>query len=275
MDTSRWSRWITIAAVLLLAMIAAVVSYSHMYELALRHGEPAWRAALFPLSVDGIVVAASMALLSDARQGRRGGLLPWTLLVLGSLASLAANVAVADPTMWSRVIHAWPAFALIGSYELLMRQFRASASIVRPAHASSTPGEGSDAATVRETRSTITMDEPQRNADHWGQRHLRVVGDAPTPRATPAGQNTRGDPDPPLVQCRAWNWALQHQRADGTLPSGKEIAWAFDRRERWGRMVKQRGKAGALERHHRAEERGEGNVPSEEGEALVAVGASP
>ncbi len=27
-------------AVLLLAVIAAVVSYSHMYELALRHGEP-------------------------------------------------------------------------------------------------------------------------------------------------------------------------------------------------------------------------------------------
>ncbi len=54
MESSRWSRWVTIAAVLLLAGIAAVVSYSHMYELALRHGEPEWRAALFPLSVDGM-----------------------------------------------------------------------------------------------------------------------------------------------------------------------------------------------------------------------------
>lgn len=67
-------------------------------------------------------LAASMALLSDPRQGRRGGLLPQSLLILGSLASRAANIAVADPTAWSRIIHAWPSFALIGSYELLMRQ---------------------------------------------------------------------------------------------------------------------------------------------------------
>ena len=55
------------------------------------------------------------ALLSDARQGRRGGILPWSLLIIGSLASLAANIAVADPSAWSRIIHAWPSFALIGS----------------------------------------------------------------------------------------------------------------------------------------------------------------
>lgn len=107
MVASHWSRWITFAAVLL-AAIAAVVSYAHMLELAQRHGEPAWRAGLFPLSVDGMIVAASMSLLSDAGQGRRGGVLPWRLLIVGSAASLAANVAVADPAAWSRVIHAWP-----------------------------------------------------------------------------------------------------------------------------------------------------------------------
>ena len=71
MDSSRWSRWTTIAAVLMLAVIAAAVSCSHMYELALRHGEPERRAALFPLSVDGMIVASSMTLLSDARHGRK------------------------------------------------------------------------------------------------------------------------------------------------------------------------------------------------------------
>ncbi|GAA4889465.1 lantibiotic dehydratase [Streptomonospora salina] len=57
--------------------------------------DSAWRAGLFPLSADGMIVAASMSLLSDARQGRRGGALPWPLLIVGSAASLAANVAVA------------------------------------------------------------------------------------------------------------------------------------------------------------------------------------
>ena len=79
-------------------------------------------------------LAASMTLLSDARQGRKGGFLPWALLIIGSFASLAANVAVAEPTLWSQVIHAWPSFALIGAYELLMRQFRANAGGVRSAH---------------------------------------------------------------------------------------------------------------------------------------------
>lgn len=62
-------------------------------------------------------------------------MLPWTLLIIGSAASLAANVAVADPTVWSRIIHAWPSFALIGAYELLMREFRASARSARTAYA--------------------------------------------------------------------------------------------------------------------------------------------
>jgi hypothetical protein len=51
----------------------------------------------------------------------------WTLLVIGSVASLAANVAVAEPTEPARVIAAWPSFALIDDYELLMRQVRHAA----------------------------------------------------------------------------------------------------------------------------------------------------
>ena len=80
-----------------------------------------------PLSVDGMIVAASTTLLAESRSGNRGGLLPWTLLVIGSVASLAANVAVAEPTATGRVIAAWPSFALIASYELLMRQVRHAA----------------------------------------------------------------------------------------------------------------------------------------------------
>jgi hypothetical protein len=69
-----------------------------MHMLA-AHGQPGWVAALTPLSVDGMIVAASTALLADSRSGGRGGLLPWVLLVTGSVASLAANVAVAEPTV--------------------------------------------------------------------------------------------------------------------------------------------------------------------------------
>src|SRR6185312_11164019 len=53
--------------------------------------------------------------------------LPWALPVAGSTASLAANVAVAEPTATGRVIAAWPLFSLIAAYELLMRHVRRAA----------------------------------------------------------------------------------------------------------------------------------------------------
>jgi hypothetical protein len=46
------------------------------------------------------------------------------------------------------------------------------------------------------------------------------------------------------VQRQAWQWALANQAADGSLPSGREIARRYDRHERWGRLVKRAGTAG-------------------------------
>jgi hypothetical protein len=97
--TDRWIGWTTTGCVGLLALIAGTVSYLHMYMLVELHGQPGWVAALTPLSVDGMIVAASITLLADSRTGERGGVLPWALLVAGSAASLAANVAVAQPTV--------------------------------------------------------------------------------------------------------------------------------------------------------------------------------
>jgi hypothetical protein len=125
----EWIQAAITASVILLAVIAAVISYGHMHMLALRHGEGAWASALIPLSVDGMIVAASMSLLLDSRLGRGGGILPWALLLIGAMASLGANIAVAEPTLTGRVIAAWPSFALTASYELLMRQVRQSASV--------------------------------------------------------------------------------------------------------------------------------------------------
>src|SRR5215469_13696433 len=124
----RWIRSTTIVCVALLALIAGTVSYLHMHALVARHGQPGWVAALTPFSVDGMIVAASTTLLADSRTGRRGGVLPWALLVAGSVASLAANVAVAEPTLIGRVIAAWPSFALTASFELLTGQVRRNAA---------------------------------------------------------------------------------------------------------------------------------------------------
>src|SRR3569833_3223586 len=97
---SSWAdraiRWATTLSVVVLAGIAAVLSYKHMFILVRRYGETSWTSTLLPVSGDGMIVASSMTLLADSRKGQRSGLLPWTLLVIGSAASLAANAAVAE-----------------------------------------------------------------------------------------------------------------------------------------------------------------------------------
>ena len=120
-----WVRVVTVAAVLLVAAVAAVISYAHMREVAARAGE-GWRSLLLPLSVDGLVVAASMVLLGRRRVGLAGGWLPWCALLGGVGASLAANIAAAEPTATARVVAAWPALAFAVAFELLLQQRRAA-----------------------------------------------------------------------------------------------------------------------------------------------------
>ena len=210
----QWIRWTTTGCVALLALIAATVSYLHMHVLVESHGQPGWVAALTPFSVDGMIVAASTTLLADSRSGERGGILPWALLVAGSVASLAANVAVAEPTATGRVIAAWPSFALIAAYELLMRQVRRHAvSGVEVLQRRPEPPQG--------PRATASGRVPKRG---------EVPGDHGT-----TGRD---------LQRQAWQWAQANRDGDGSLPSGRQIAGQFGRHERWGRVVKRSGCAG-------------------------------
>jgi len=200
----KWIRRTTTICVAMLALIAATISYLHMHMLVELHGQSGWVAALTPFSVDGMIGAASTTLLADSRSGGRGGFIPWALLVVGSVASLAANVAVAEPTGIGRVIAAWPSFALIGAYEMLMRQVRHAAA-VNPGSRELAPG-----------------------ARRAGPGSARDV----------AGE-LGGD-----LQRQAWYWEQANRNRDGGFPSGRQIAEQFGRHERWGRLVKRSGCAG-------------------------------
>jgi hypothetical protein len=57
----RVIRCATAAVVCAVAAFAAVVSYSHIYGLGRVHGQDGTAARLLPLSVDGLILAASLA----------------------------------------------------------------------------------------------------------------------------------------------------------------------------------------------------------------------
>ncbi|MEV4078381.1 DUF2637 domain-containing protein [Nonomuraea fuscirosea] len=212
-SSDRWIRWTTTAAVLVLAGIAAVVSFRHMRELAVAHGEDELAAALIPLAVDGTIVAASMALLRASRQGDRGGVLPWVLLIVSSLASIGANVAVAEPTVIARLIAGWPSLALIGAYEMLMCQIRQSAN---------------------------------RTTHFHGQTAWHQDEDAPLERIQGQQADSRSGDGERALQRVAWQWARDMAGEDGPFPTGHVIAREFERSPRWGRLVKKAGLAGEL-----------------------------
>ena len=72
-----------------------------------------------PLTVDGLIYASSMVLLDSARREVPVPALARWLLGLGIAATLAANVAHGlghGPA--GAAVAAWPAVALVGSYEL-------------------------------------------------------------------------------------------------------------------------------------------------------------
>lgn len=107
----------SLAGALVVAAIAALASYSHMRGLALRFGQPEPIADLLPISVDGMMVVATVA-LGDGRRHRWSA---WLAFWTGVGASVTANVLAAQPSTIARCISAWPAVAFLLVVEVITR----------------------------------------------------------------------------------------------------------------------------------------------------------
>src|SRR6266704_494565 len=90
---TRYLRYLPLAIV---AGITAYASYLHGYHVALRYGELREIARLLPISVDGMMIVASIAMVDDRRAGR--SIRPWAKIgfLTGVAASGSANLAPAQ-----------------------------------------------------------------------------------------------------------------------------------------------------------------------------------
>jgi hypothetical protein len=127
--TERVIRCPTAGVVVGVALVDAVASYEHAYALVPVHGEAGWTGRLVPLTVDGLIYASSMVMLDSPRRKASVPALARWLLGLGIAATLAANVAHGLGGAVGAAVAAWPAVALVGSYELLMTVIRSSQAV--------------------------------------------------------------------------------------------------------------------------------------------------
>lgn len=102
--------WLRGACALIVAGVAAYASYVHQRTFALQGGADPISASLWPLSVDGLLLLATAALLRQTRTGtQRAHHLVWLSFLLGIGVSLAANIAAAPTLAWKPVLVAgWP-----------------------------------------------------------------------------------------------------------------------------------------------------------------------
>ena len=114
-----------IVIALLNAAIVAVVAFSgswqHQYELSVRLGQAHWVAGMQPLSVEGLLAAATLVIWYAGRHGyrRRDAWAAYLVLAAGIGQTVLMNLGADSPWPWlGPEISVWPAVAFVAAYEM-------------------------------------------------------------------------------------------------------------------------------------------------------------
>lgn len=195
-------RLATVAAVVAVAGVAAYVSYWHAVAVVTAHGETSVRGHLYPVGIDGLIVAASMVVLDHARHREDAPVLSWLLLFAGIGVTLAANVAYGVAfglagALWA----AWPAAAFVGCWELLMMLVRASARRAEtgvPVQLPQAPPSDAEKAAEAALRATLSAGNPL-TANQLHERFLlpRTAATKLRTRVLAEANGHAPEPDPP------------------------------------------------------------------------------
>lgn len=191
--------WVRRGCALIVAAVAAYSSFAHQRGFALRGGADAANAMLWPLSVDGLLLLATVGLLKPGHRTRRMRVAVWSAF-LGCIAvSLAANIAAAPRLAWQPVLVAgWPPVALLLAVELLAHRSRSrnpESEWVAPETRPAAPAGDPAAESGTETGRVLTLAEVSSSTDGSGE---------------------------PTAQEIMWAHVLREQ-AQGRVPTGAEL----------------------------------------------------
>lgn len=131
-----------IATTVLIAAGAFILSFASLTDLAARSGINPALAWIWPIIVDGLIVAATVAIVALAGHDRRTLAYPWALLAFGALISTAANsvhaILAVDhtnggvPAVVSAIVAAMPPLVLLAITHLTVLLVQKSAPAQAP-----------------------------------------------------------------------------------------------------------------------------------------------
>lgn len=174
---NRTIRVLAFLVVLAVAVFAFIVSYSHIYDLGQANGQFGAAGRLLPLSIDGLIVAASLVLLEAALAGRDTPRLARAMLWAGVAATLGANAAYGRTWgLLGVLVSTLPAASFVGAVEMLF-------GMVRSAHAAEDEEEAEEAPVPQAAPAApapVATDAPMRHAG-GRKRRATVKGGGPPP----------------------------------------------------------------------------------------------
>ncbi len=220
---------------LVVASVAAYASYVHQREFALQGGADGVSATLWPLSVDGLLLLATVGLLNSARgAGRQARTVVWLAFLLGIAVPLAANVAAAPALEWKPVLVAgWPPVALLLSVELLAHRLggqEGTETACGPSAADAETQNDAEPAHDRDERESSPREEDvaERDETEVGRRNTSesdreaVSGGELGKAQALAPRGDRSRPGEVTAEDVMWEH-FERQLAFGRVPSGAEL----------------------------------------------------
>jgi hypothetical protein len=121
-------RFISIAGVVVVAMVAAAISFRHQSSLAAHNGQPSPWAYIYPASIDGLIATTAALIATDRATGAR----PRTWAVfgfwLGVGVSIVTNWLAVHGGVVAHGLSAFPALAFLIAVEALSSKPRARKS---------------------------------------------------------------------------------------------------------------------------------------------------
>jgi hypothetical protein len=128
----RFTLHLGVAIGVVIALCSYAVSATSLYALGRQAGYAPWQALAVPVVADGPAIYGMVRIVSRSRRGARGAGYGWLLVTCGTAASVAGNVAHAQPGWVARGIAAAIPLAVLAMLEGLKGDAREVVRLATP-----------------------------------------------------------------------------------------------------------------------------------------------